>query len=60
MGRITAFRIKVFGMVQGVGFRYYTKQEADALELKGWVMNCSDGTVDIQVQGPEDKRYRIY
>lgn len=49
-----AFSIVVAGEVQGVGFRYYTKQEADRLGLQGTVRNMRDGTVEIYVQGEEE------
>ncbi len=41
------------GRVQGVGFRHYTKIEADKYELHGTVMNMQDGTVEIYAQGEE-------
>ena len=43
--------IKVFGQVQGVGFRYHSRQKARELSLVGWVCNASDGTVEILAQG---------
>ncbi|XP_046977591.1 acylphosphatase-2-like [Vanessa cardui] len=46
---------EVFGRVQGVFFRKYTKQQADKLQLKGWCRNTSRGTVEGQMQGPSDK-----
>ncbi|CAH2084955.1 unnamed protein product [Euphydryas editha] len=46
---------EVFGRVQGVFFRKYTKQQADKLDLKGWCRNTSRGTVEGQMQGPLDK-----
>ncbi|XP_038214175.1 acylphosphatase-2-like [Zerene cesonia] len=46
---------EVFGRVQGVFFRKYTKEQAQKLGLKGWCMNTSHGTVQGQVQGPADK-----
>ena len=46
---------QVFGTVQGVFFRKYTKIEADKLKLGGWVKNSHDGSVVGTVQGPEDK-----
>ncbi|XP_013173589.1 PREDICTED: acylphosphatase-1-like [Papilio xuthus] len=45
---------EVFGRVQGVFFRKFTKQEAEKLGLKGWCMNTSKGTVQGQLQGPSD------
>ena len=42
------------GLVQGVSFRWYTRQEADRLGLVGWVRNEADGTVRLEVQGPEE------
>ncbi|MFV0593033.1 MAG: acylphosphatase [Draconibacterium sp.] len=47
------YEIKVTGRVQGVGFRYYAKKQADLLGLKGWVRNLSDGSVLALVQGDE-------
>lgn len=47
--------ILVSGRVQGVGFRYATKQTADDLGLKGWVKNNPDGTVQIHVTGNDNK-----
>ena len=43
--------IVVKGMVQGVGFRYFVRQQAGRLGLCGSVRNLYDGNVDIQVQG---------
>lgn len=42
--------ITVSGRVQGVGFRYFVRQEAHALGITGWVMNLNDGTVTMEVQ----------
>ncbi|HIX01478.1 MAG TPA: acylphosphatase [Candidatus Ligilactobacillus excrementigallinarum] len=42
--------IQVYGLVQGVGFRYMTKQLADSLGVKGIVMNRRDGSVYIEAQ----------
>ncbi|XP_056423723.1 acylphosphatase-2 isoform X1 [Hyla sarda] len=46
---------EVFGRVQGVCFRMYTEDEARKLGVVGWVKNTRQGTVQGQVQGPEDK-----
>jgi acylphosphatase len=45
--------IIVSGVVQGVGFRYYTKNEAESLKLTGFVRNKSDGSVEIEAQGTD-------
>jgi acylphosphatase len=42
----------VFGRVQGVSFRFYTRDTADALELTGWVANRYDGSVEVVAEGP--------
>lgn len=44
----------IYGKVQGVGFRAYTKKQAKKLDLVGWVKNMADGTVRTVVQGPEE------
>lgn len=47
--------IRVFGRVQGVGFRYYAHQGAVSLGITGYVSNETDGSVYIEVEGPADK-----
>jgi acylphosphatase len=37
--------------VQGVYYRAATVQQAQRLELDGWVRNCSDGRVEVVVAG---------
>lgn len=51
MSERPAIRILVSGRVQGVGFRYWTVEEARRLGLDGWVRNRQDGTVEILVIG---------
>ena len=46
-------RIIVRGRVQGVGFRYFTKQRADAYNLIGFVQNLTDGNVEVVAKGPQ-------
>ncbi|GGE94273.1 acylphosphatase [Mycetocola zhadangensis] len=43
----------VHGTVQGVGFRYWTRAEAQRLGVTGWVRNRLDGTVEAEVEGTE-------
>ncbi len=49
-----AFKAKVFGVVQGVGFRYFTYRKAQALEgVTGYVKNLPDGAVEVWAEGSE-------
>jgi acylphosphatase len=41
----------VDGSVQGVGFRMYVLQQAEALGLTGWVRNTFDGKVEVLAEG---------
>ena len=41
----------VRGRVQGVGFRFFVLQQADALGLSGWVRNRADGSVEVRAEG---------
>ena len=47
--------INVYGLVQGVFFRYTTRKVARRLGLTGYVKNMPDGSVYIEAEGPEDK-----
>jgi acylphosphatase len=44
--------VKIKGMVQGVGFRYFTIRTARSLDLTGWVRNRPDGAVEAVLEGP--------
>ena len=46
-----AVRIQVFGRVQGVGFRYFTRQRGMALGLRGRASNLADGSVEVLAIG---------
>ncbi|WP_096439589.1 acylphosphatase [Alteribacter populi] len=43
----------VSGKVQGVGFRNFTQQTAAEENMKGWVRNLPDGTVEFEAEGDE-------
>ncbi|MFX1410399.1 MAG: acylphosphatase, partial [Promethearchaeota archaeon] len=44
-------KIKVYGLVQGVFFRYTTRKVARNLGLAGYVKNMPDGSVLIEAEG---------
>lgn len=43
--------LKISGRVQGVGYRYFTLQNAKSLNIHGWVQNMPDGTVEVLLIG---------
>ena len=43
--------LKILGHVQGVFFRNSTQEKAIRLGLRGWVRNCSDGSVETVAEG---------
>lgn len=44
-------RARVFGLVQGVGYRAFAQRAAQQLGLSGFVRNCADGTVEVVAEG---------
>ncbi len=51
-------QIKVYGLVQGVGFRPFVYRIADEHQIKGWVENSNE-CVLIEAQGGKDKLVRF-
>ncbi len=50
----SAFKAKVIGIVQGVGFRYYTRHIAADYGLTGYVKNLTDGSVEVYAEGDRE------
>jgi acylphosphatase len=46
-------RVRVYGSVQGVGFRYFVREVALSSQLRGWVRNLRDGSVEALFDGPD-------
>jgi tRNA pseudouridine55 synthase len=53
------FYAKVYGRVQGVGYRYFVKERAQSLDLFGYVKNLEDGTVEVLAQGREENLQKL-
>jgi acylphosphatase len=47
-------RVRIEGLVQGVGFRAWVMQTALAVGLDGWVRNRRDGGVEAVFAGPDE------
>ncbi len=52
--RMITRQIRVRGRVQGVGFRYALRREAQRAGVQGWVRNRHDGSVEAVMQGEAD------
>lgn len=52
---MTSRRVIFEGRVQGVGFRYQTKDIARGFDVCGTVKNLADGTVELDVMGEAEE-----
>ena len=46
-----ALHVRVTGLVQGVFFRAWARDEAQALGVSGWIRNCGGGSVEALLEG---------
>ena len=51
--------VRVAGRVQGVGFRWFVREEARRLGLSGWVVNLPTGDVELCVAGEDSMVQRL-
>jgi acylphosphatase len=54
-----ARRYFISGIVQGVGFRYFTQDEAERLHLSGYVRNLRDGRLEVYAIGTPESLARL-
>lgn len=58
MDRVRA-RVLISGLVQGVNFRAYTRDQARQVGVEGWVRNLSDGRVEAVFEGSRPAVQRL-
>ncbi len=46
--------VRVMGRVQGVGFRWWARQTAEEIGVRGTVRNAVDGSVEVAFAGSAD------
>lgn len=51
--------VRVDGLVQGVGFRWWVQRNADRLGMSGYAANRLDGSVEVDAQGPSAAVYEL-
>jgi acylphosphatase len=54
-----ARRYIVSGIVQGVGFRYFTQNAAERLDLSGYTKNLPDGRVEVYAVGTVEQLAKL-
>ena len=51
--------LRISGRVQGVGFRWFAREEARRLGLSGWVTNLPNGDVEVAAGGEVSSLARL-
>lgn len=51
VNHLLSVNFEVFGKVQGVFFRKYTKKACDKYHVNGWIINSNHGTVQGTIEG---------
>jgi acylphosphatase len=56
---VQTLHLRISGRVQGVGFRWFVREEARRLGLSGWVTNLPSGEVEIAAGGASESLERL-
>ena len=56
---MSVLHVRISGRVQGVGFRWFVREEARRLGLSGWVTNLPDGEVEVRAGGEGSSLQRL-
>jgi len=59
MPAILTLKIIVTGRVQGVGYRWFARENAQELDLTGYVKNLISGDVEVIAQGREEQVWKL-
>jgi acylphosphatase len=51
MSSRSALHAIVYGLVQGVNYRYFVQRNAEAIGLTGYAKNLDDGSVEVFAEG---------
>jgi acylphosphatase len=56
---VARLHVRILGRVQGVGFRWFAREEARRLGLSGWVTNRPGGEVELEAGGEPQSLERL-
>jgi acylphosphatase len=56
---VHTLHLRIGGRVQGVGFRWFVREEARRLGLSGWVTNLPSGEVEVRAGGERSSLERL-
>jgi acylphosphatase len=56
---VHTLHVRIGGRVQGVGFRWFVREEARRLGLSGWVTNLPSGEVEVRAGGESSSLERL-
>jgi acylphosphatase len=56
---VHTLHVRVSGRVQGVGFRWFVREEARRLGVSGWVTNLRTGEVEVRAGGERSSLERL-